>query len=147
MRCLLLTLCSFRSWWLVQVANFWLVWTLFRPTGTLYDLNVGLCLMLMSPQSMARMTLVPLCLIATCALVVPVALYVCALYGMWLETGNGEANFLYFQCYAYNVFVAIIFIQFTGASVERDKALRLTLKEQERNNAAAVENASESVSN
>jgi hypothetical protein len=45
---------------------------------------------------------------------------------MWLETGNGEANFLYFQCYAYNVFVAITFIQFTGASVERDKALQLT---------------------
>jgi GPI-anchor transamidase subunit U len=87
--------------------------------------------MLVSPQSMARMNIVPLCLIATCALIVPVVLYVAVLYGMWLETGNGEANFLYFQCYAYNVFVAILFIQFTGASVERDKALRLTMKEQQ----------------
>jgi GPI-anchor transamidase subunit U len=108
-----------------QFANFWLAWTLFRPTGTLYDLNVGLCLMLMSPQSMARMNIIPLGLIASCALIVPVLLYM-VLYGMWLETGNGEANFLYFQCYAYNVFIAILFIQFTGASVERDKALRLT---------------------
>jgi GPI-anchor transamidase subunit U len=109
----------------LQVANFWLVWTLFRPTGTLYDLNVGLCLMLLSPQSMARMNILPLGLIVACALIVPILLYM-VLYGMWLETGNGEANFLYFQCYAYNVFVAILFIQFTGASVERDKALRLT---------------------
>jgi GPI-anchor transamidase subunit U len=81
--------------------------------------------MLMSPQSMARMNIIPLGLITSCALIVPVLLYM-VLYGMWLETGNGEANFLYFQCYAYNVFIAILFIQFTGASVERDKALRLT---------------------
>ena len=114
---------------LEQVAIYWFVWTLFRPTSTLYDLNVGLCFMLMSPRSLARMN-VPVCLIATCALMVPVTLYV-VLYWMWLETGNGEANFLYFQCYAYNVFAAILFIQFAGASVERDKAVRLTLKEQQ----------------
>ena len=46
-------------------------------------------------------------------------------YWMWLEH-NGEANFLYFQCLAYGVFCAILFLNFCAASVRRDKALRLT---------------------
>lgn len=109
-----------------QVAIFWFLGVLFRPPGTLYDLNVGFCFMLMSPRSLARMMQIP-SLVALCALPIPVILYMVG-YWMWLEPGNGEANYLYFQCLAYGVFVAILFLNFCSASLRRDKAMRLTEK-------------------
>jgi hypothetical protein len=109
-----------------QATIFWLLWTLIRPIGTLYDLNVGFCLMLLSPRSLARMGSIR-SLVSVCAISVPVLLYLVA-YWMWLETGSGEANFLYFQCLAYNVFAANLVVDFCGACVKRDKALRLTQK-------------------
>jgi GPI-anchor transamidase subunit U len=94
---------------------------------TLYDFNMGICLMLLSPRSMARMrTVVPL--VALCAVPVVVLLYLTA-HVMWLENGVGEANFLYFQCLAYNIFTAILTIGFCGACIRREKALRLMEKE------------------
>jgi hypothetical protein len=66
-------------------------------------------------------------LIAVSAFSIPVALYVVNTW-LWLDTGSGEANFMYFQCLAYNAFVAIIFVQFVAACLRRDKALRLTEK-------------------
>ena len=66
-------------------------------------------------------------IIALCSIAVPISLYVLD-YGLWLETGTGNANYIYFQCLAYNAFVAMIFLDFTGASLRRDKALRLTEK-------------------
>jgi phosphatidylinositol glycan class U len=105
---------------------FWFLGILFRPPGTLYELNVGLCLLLLSPRSLARVRKA-VCLVAVCAITVPVILYTVS-YWMWLEAGSGEANFLYFQCLAYNVFVAMIALQFCAATVRRDKALRLTEK-------------------
>jgi len=65
--------------------------------------------------------------ITLCALPVPILLYV-VLYWMWLETNSGEANFLYFQCLAYNVFVAFLLIDFCGASLRRDKVNRIVEK-------------------
>ena len=100
--------------------------TLFRPPSTLYSLNVGLCFMMLSPRSMARLRKIP-SIIAACALPVPVLLFIVTM-NLWLVTGNGEANFVYFQCLAYNVFVVQIVVEFTGASLRRDKALRLTEK-------------------
>jgi hypothetical protein len=82
--------------------------------------------MLLSPRSLARMGVVRT-LVSACAIAVPVLLYLVD-YWMWLETGSGEANFLYFQCLAYNAFVANLLVEFCGASVRRDKALRLTQK-------------------
>lgn len=79
--------------------------------------------MIMSPRSLARMNTVSL--IALCSIVVPVSLYVLD-YGLWLETGSGNANYIFFQCLAYNAFVTIIFLDFCGATLQRDKALRLT---------------------
>jgi GPI transamidase subunit PIG-U len=99
---------------------------LFRPPGTLYQLNVGLCLILMNPRSIVRMIQMP-SLIALCAIPIPVTLYTVA-YWMWLEPGNGEANYLYFQCLVYNIFVSILFLGFCSASLRRDKAIRLTVK-------------------
>jgi len=83
----------------------------------------------MSPRSLARINIISL--IALCSIPVPVLLYILD-YGLWLETGSGNANYIFFQCMAYNAFVVMIFLDFCGASLQRDKALRLTekLKEQ-----------------
>jgi GPI-anchor transamidase subunit U len=62
------------------------------------------------------------------ALPVPISLYLVTLW-MWLETGQGEANFTFFQCLAYCGFIATLFLEFCGASLRRDKVLRLTEKE------------------
>jgi hypothetical protein len=79
----------------------------------------------MSPRSMARMNTVSL--IAMCSITVPLLLYIVD-YCLWLESGSGNANYIFFQCLAYNAFVAMIFLDFCGASLQRDKALRLTEK-------------------
>jgi GPI-anchor transamidase subunit U len=111
---------------MVQVASFWLLRVLFRPPGTLYSLNVGLCFLLTNPRSLARIHQIS-SLFAVCAIPIPVILYMVG-YWMWLEPGNGEANYVFFQCLAYNIFVAILFLNFCSASLRRDKALRLTEK-------------------
>jgi phosphatidylinositol glycan class U len=74
---------------------------------------------------MARMGNVSL--ISILALMVPVSLFVLD-HWMWLETGSGNANFIYFQCLAYNVFVAAILLDFVAGSVMRQKVLRYTEK-------------------
>lgn len=48
---------------------------------------------------------------------------------MWLEGNNGNANYMFFQCLAYNVFLGIILGQLTSASMQRDKALRINLND------------------
>lgn len=99
--------------------------TLFHDNPALYDFNVALSLLCMSPRSMARMNIISL--IAICSIAVPLLLYILD-YSLWLETGSGNANYIFFQCLAYNAFVAIIFLDFVGASLQRDKALRMTAK-------------------
>ena len=74
---------------------------------------------------MARMNVISL--IAICSIAVPLLLYILDC-GLWLESGTGNANYIFFQCLAYNAFVAIIFLDLCGASLQRDKALRLTEK-------------------
>jgi phosphatidylinositol glycan class U len=112
----------------VQVAVYWLILhTLCQPVSTLYDLLVGLLLLLLSPHSIARMKPV-LSLFCLCGLGVPVALYP-GLHDMWLVSGNGEANFVFFQCLAYQILLANLLLQFVTASLQRDKAWRLTEKE------------------
>ena len=65
--------------------------------------------------------------VSSLAIFVPVTLYIVTLW-LWLETGSGEANFTFFQCLAYNAFLSAFVVEFCGASVRRDKALRLTEK-------------------
>ena len=103
-----------------------MIGVLFRPPGTLYALNTGICFMLFNPRSLGRMPKI-LFLLSICAIPVPVTLYMVS-YIMWLGPNTGEANFLYFQCLAYNIFVALLFLMFTSSSLKRDKALRLTEK-------------------
>jgi phosphatidylinositol glycan class U len=100
--------------------------TLFRPPGTLFSLNIGYSLLLLAPRSLARIKSFP-ALVALCGMVVPIALYLVTVW-LWLEPGSGEANFCFFQCLAYNIFVAILLVQFCSASLRRDKALRVTEK-------------------
>jgi hypothetical protein len=47
---------------------------------------------------------------------------------MWLETSSGNANYIYFQCLGYNAFLGILIGQFCSATLQRDKALRMTAK-------------------
>jgi hypothetical protein len=67
-------------------------------------------------------------LVAICAAPVPSILFV-VMHWLWLVPGTGEANFLFFQALAYNAFVGLLAIEFTGASLRRDKALRMTEKQ------------------
>lgn len=50
---------------------------------------------------------------------------------MWLGPNTGNANYIFFQCLAFNVFLAIILSQFVNGSLERAKSLRLAAKERE----------------
>jgi hypothetical protein len=99
---------------------------MFRPTSTLVDMNVALCFMMLCPRSLARMrtstTLIP-----AFSITVPITLYIVTLW-LWLEPNAGEANFTFFQCLAYDAFLATFFLEFCGASARRDKVLRLTEK-------------------
>ena len=47
---------------------------------------------------------------------------------MWLVTGNGNPNYIFFQCFAYGLFVTIISMEFVSATVKRDKVLRMIEK-------------------
>ena len=96
--------------------------TIYRPVQVLYDANFALCFFLFCPRSLARMGYAAF--IALCCLWVPLFLNVVD-HWMWLEANNGNANYMFFQCLAYNVFLGIVLAQFVSASVQHDKALRL----------------------
>jgi phosphatidylinositol glycan class U len=107
---------------------FSMIWTIFRPVETLFDMNLSLCFFLFSPRSLARMQ--TMAFLSLCSLWVPVILNVVD-HWMWLEPNTGNPNYMFFQCLAYNVFLGIILVQFCTASLQRDKALRLAAKERE----------------
>ena len=75
-------------------------------------------------------------LVCICAIPVPASLYLMD-YWLWLSTGSGNANYMFFQCLAYNAFLGICTLDFLSSSVKRDKALRLTEKVREKANAVA----------
>jgi GPI transamidase subunit PIG-U len=106
---------------------FWMLGVLFRPPSTLYQLLVVMCLAAMCPKSCIRMRTM-LTLVSLCALPIPATLFVVT-HWLWLVPGSGEANFTYFQALAYSAFAGLLTVEFTGASLRRDKALRLTQKE------------------
>ena len=123
--------CFFRF----QLAILMLIWTIYRPVQVLYDANVAFCFLLFSPQSLARMGYPAL--ISLCCLMVPVILNVVD-HWMWLDGNNGNANYMFFQCTAYNVFLGIILAQFTSSGMRRDKALRLARRTEKESNEKAV---------
>jgi phosphatidylinositol glycan class U len=68
-----------------------------------------------------------LSLIALAALPVTILLFIIT-YGLWVESATGNANYIYFQCLAFNLLYSVIVLDFIGATVRRDKALRVTKK-------------------
>lgn len=48
---------------------------------------------------------------------------------MWLITGNGNPNYLFFQCFAFGLFVAVILLDVVSATVKRDKVRRMVAKD------------------
>ena len=66
-------------------------------------------------------------LIAFFALPVPILLFM-TFHQMWLVTGNGNPNYIYFQCFAYGMFVIIISMEFVSSTVKRDKVRRMIEK-------------------
>ena len=103
-----------------------MIWTIFRPVQVMLDGNMSLIFLLLSPRSLSRMGLASF--ISLCCMFVPVILNVVDNW-MWLSVNNGNANYMFFQCLAYNVFMGVILAQFTSASMQRDKALRIIQKE------------------
>ena len=54
---------------------------------------------------------------------------------MWLLCNTtGNPNYIFFQCLAYNIFVAIIFGQLTTSSLQHSKAYKLYGKYKKKNN-------------
>uniref|UniRef100_A0A7S4RJG0 GPI transamidase subunit PIG-U n=2 Tax=Ditylum brightwellii TaxID=49249 RepID=A0A7S4RJG0_9STRA len=102
------------------------LWVLHKPVPTIYDVFITFTLVLLSPRSVIRMG--NACLVAVVSLIVPIVLFIMD-YWMWLETGVGNANYMFFQCLAFNGFYATILLEFVVASLQRDKTLRLTEKE------------------
>jgi GPI transamidase subunit PIG-U len=106
----------------IKMAAFAMILAIFRPVQVLFDGNMALIFLLFSPRSLSRMGLASF--ISLCCILVPVILNVVDNW-MWLSVNNGNANYMFFQCLAYNVFWGIILAQFTSASMQRDKALRI----------------------
>lgn len=105
---------------------FLMLWCIFAPIQTLYETNFIFCFLILCPKSLARME--KIAFFALCSLCVPLILNIVDQW-MWLETNTGNANYLFFQGLAWNVFLSIILAQFCSATLQRDKALRLTTKE------------------
>jgi hypothetical protein len=96
---------------------------LLKQTPTLHDMSFGLALLFLEPRSLMRIRKVSI--LAIWAMPVTIALYVVD-YWLWLESGAGNPNFLYFQCLAYTLFLTTVASEFVSATARRDKALRLT---------------------
>ena len=168
---------------------YWLVGSILRPASTLYEWNVGICLLAVSlPESPSFFLWLPpphntmkrkkrkkkkitttnsknssidsknpdnndddkgnpntpwswtwpwlVLLVSICAMMIPIPMFV-LLHTLWLETGNGEANFVFFQCLALNILVLICFVLFVLATVQWDKLRQFWYKEhkiRQRNN-------------
>ena len=107
---------------LSKIASFTMIAALYRPVQVLYDANFALCFFLFCPRSLARMGYAAF--VALVCLWVPLILNVVD-HWMWMDANNGNANYMFFQCLAYNVFLGIVLAQFVSASMQHDKALRL----------------------
>lgn len=109
----------------VLAATFQLLWVIYRPTSTSHTLTSGMILALLNPRTIVRMRNPSI--IAFFALPVPILLFI-TFHRMWLVTGNGNPNYIFFQCFAYGMFVIIISMDFVSASVKRDKIRRMIEK-------------------
>jgi len=83
-----------------MVIMFQLLRAIFNPRPTLQDAAFAFGLMSIARRTLARMGITSvICLLA---LPVPIVLYVVD-HGLWLESGSGNANYMFFQILAYNL--------------------------------------------
>ena len=99
--------------------------TILNPEPTVQDMILGLAMVTLAPRSLARMNLASI--FSLVALPVPIVIYAVD-YWLFLETGSGNANYMFFQGLAYNLFASVICIDFISSTMKRDKSLRVTEK-------------------
>ena len=99
--------------------------TFFKPNLTLHEVSFLVVILLLSPRSLARASVA--FSVAVLAIPVPLALFLVFHY-MWLTTGVGNPNYLYFQCLVFNAFFAMMVLDFISACAKRDKCCRYTCK-------------------
>lgn len=118
-------LIRFFNYPLEMVIMFQLLRAIFNTRPTLQDVTLSLALVTIARRTIARMSISSvICLLA---LPVPIILYVLD-HGLWLEIGSGNANYMFFQCLAYNLFLGVFTLDFISSTLRRDKALQLTHK-------------------
>jgi phosphatidylinositol glycan class U len=108
-----------------MIAMMQLLRFLFNPSPTLQDVSFAFALVVAASRTVARMRISSV--IAVIALPVPIILYVIDFW-LWLQSGSGNANYMFFQCLAFNLFLGIFTLDFISATLKRDKALCLTEK-------------------
>lgn len=84
---------------------------------------IGLALLLLEPRSIIRMGKATI--LSILAIPVTILLFIVD-HWLWLGSGSGNPNYMFFQCLAYSLFVSVITLQFISSTMKRDKALRLT---------------------
>lgn len=112
---------------IVLVTILYMIHTIFQSPSTLYEFNVSMCLFLISSSRVLTRVSKIITSICICAIPIPISLYIVSYY-MWMKTNTGEANFVYFQCLVYNIFIGMLLLLFCAASLRRDKAIRVTVK-------------------
>ena len=108
-----------------MVTMFQLLRAIFNPRPTLQDVSFAFALAALARRTIARMGNASV--VSMMALPVPVILYVVD-YWLWLQSGSGNANYMFFQCLAYNLFLGILTLDFISSTLKRDKAICLTDK-------------------
>jgi len=96
-----------------------------NPRPNLQDVSFAFALLVLSRRSIARMGNVSV--ISLLAMPITIVLYVIDHF-LWLQSGSGNANYMFFQCLAYNLFLSLFSIDFMSSTLQRDKALQLTSK-------------------
>jgi phosphatidylinositol glycan class U len=105
---------------------FLLLKAIFHPLPTVVDVSLVVGIISIARRTVARMKIYSL--IFFVAIPVPIGLYIVD-YDLWLKSGSGNANYMFFQCLAYNLFVGVILLDFMASTLNRDKALVLTEKQ------------------
>mmetsp|Transcript_12783 Transcript_12783/g.23985 ORF Transcript_12783/g.23985 Transcript_12783/m.23985 type:complete len:472 (-) Transcript_12783:1443-2858(-) len=113
---------------------------IFNPRPTLQEVTFALSLVTLARRSIARMSVNSV--IWLLALPVPIILYVLD-HGLWLEIGSGNANYMFFQCLVYNVFLGFFTFDFISSTLRRDKALQLTHKNSQMNSSGVDKDKSD----
>ena len=102
------------------------IFSVLGPYPTMCSAMFAASVMATCPQTLCRLR--PVSLYSAVAITVPVTL-IRLDWHLWIQTGAGNANYLYFQTLAYSVFESLIFLDFISAGVVRVKAMSLIKKD------------------